>query len=290
MIGLDTSHVIEFTKIFQSPNGDPDLQTIQVVAAFPGGTSFPLSQQRIGGFTDQVAAMGIEIVDSIPRLIERVDAVMLESVDGSVHLEQSRPVLESGKPLFIDKPIAHSLVDGQEIQRLSINTSTPCFSASSLRFSPTLQSLLANQEIGEVLGAATWGPCHLPEGVPDFYFYGIHGIEVLFALMGRDCKQVTCVHAPDSDVIVGSWGERRIGTYHGIRRGSLGFGATLFGSQQNRTIDIGVPYRELCVAIARFFKTGIAPVSLDETIEIYAFMDAANASKQNGGTPSCCEQ
>ncbi|MGI9471574.1 MAG: Gfo/Idh/MocA family protein [Rubripirellula sp.] len=284
MVGLDTSHAIEFTKIFQDSDRNAGLQDVQIVAAFPAGSEIPVSRQRVSEFTRQVEAAGVEIVDSLSSLLRRVDVVMLESVDGGVHLPLARPILEAGKPLFIDKPLAHSVADAREIERCSEQNAVPCFSSSSLRFSPAIESLRACSDIGEVLGVATWGPCHLPAGVPDLYFYGIHGIEVLFTLMGSECRHVRSTRAPHSILASGEWSDQRIGTYRGIRDGSLQFGATIFGSLQNRTIDIGVPYRELCLAIAQFFRTGVAPVTLAETIKIYEFMDAANASHTAGGS------
>ena len=283
MVGLDTCHAVEFTKLFCDEAHTQEFAGARIVAAFPAGSDLPLSRDRVKGFTDQVATLGVRIVDSLRSLIECVDFVMLESVDGSVHLEQAIPVLEARKPLFIDKPLAHSVADAKVIEACSLANSVPCFSASSLRFSRDVVSLLDDAGLGTILGADSWGPCHLPTGFPDFYFYGIHGIEVLFQIMGSDCRNVSCIRSEDTDFVRAQWAEHRIGTYRGIRNGSLDFGVTLFGSNHNRSIRIPVPYRELCVAISRFFQSGVAPVSLSETIKIYEFMDAAHRSHQQSG-------
>ena len=283
MVGLDTSHAVEFTKLFRDETLKQELAGARIVAAYPAGSDLPLSRDRVKGFTDQVAALGVRIVDSLNTLIQCVDVVMLESVDGSVHLQQAIPILDARKPLFIDKPLAHSVADMKKIEACSLANSVPCFSASSLRFSPDVASALNDVDLGTILGASTWGPCHLPEGFPDFYFYGIHGIEVLFQIMGSDCENVSCIRSEDTDLVRAQWASGRVGTYRGIRNGSLEFGATLFGSNQNRSVRIPVPYRELCIAIARFFHSGIAPVSLSETIKIYEFMDAANRSHRQSG-------
>ncbi len=272
MIGLDTSHVIAFTDIFQDHEGHTDLAEIEIVAGFPAGSDLPLSRDRVADYSAQLSKKGVEIVDSIPALLSRVDAVMLESVDGNVHLEQVIPVFESGLPVFIDKPLAGSLADAIEIQRLAATHKVPCFSSSSIRFSPTLNSLCNDPAIGEIIGAVTWGPCHTHENIPDLFFYGIHGIEGLFTLMGRGYESVQRTSSDQMEVVVGTWSDGRIGTYHGIRTAKATFGATVFGSEQIVSVEIEIPYRELCIEIAKFFKTGIAPVSLDETIEIFTFM------------------
>jgi hypothetical protein len=285
MIGLDTSHVIAFTDIFQDPQGHTDLADIEIVAGFPGGTDLPISRDRIADFSAQLTEKGVEIVDSIPALLNRVDVVMLESVDGNVHLEQVIPVFESGLPVFIDKPLAGSLADAIEINRLAARHGVPCFSSSSIRYSPVLNNLCDNAAVGEILGAVTWGPCPTHDNIPDLFFYGIHGIEGLFTLMGRGCESVQRSSRDQMEVVVGTWSDGRIGTYHGIRKAKAVFGATVFGAEQIVPIRIEIPYRELCIQIARFFKTRIAPVPLDETIEIFAFMQAAEESKRRGGQP-----
>lgn len=148
MIGLDTSHVPAFARLLNKPNANSktnansDLAGIRVVAGYPGGTDIPASRDRVGKFTDQLREMDIEIVDSIPRLLEKVDVVMLESVDGRIHLQEAIPVIQAGKPLWIDKPVAGSLADAIVIYELAKKHNVPCFSSSSARFSSTLQELL----------------------------------------------------------------------------------------------------------------------------------------------------
>ena len=285
MVGFDTSHAVEFTRIFQQFEATQPDTVIKVVAGFPGGSDLPISQQRVPEFTTQMKELGVEIVHDIDSLLDRVDALMLESVDGEVHLEQAQQVMSAGKPIFIDKPLANSVDAAFEILRLSNEHSVPCFSASCFRFSSNLLDTIDNSEIGEIISAETWGPCHLPTGVPDLFFYGLHGIEALYTLMGSGCQEVVRTHTAKADVMSGIWPNDRIGTYRGLRGGSLDFGATVFGSKRTVTIELGIPYRELCTAIAKFFRSGIAPVPLQETIEILRFMEAANRSKQTG-TPN----
>ena len=98
------------------------------------------ARDRIDGFTKTlVEDWGVELVDDIPSLCKKVDAILLESVDGRVHLEQVRPVFEAGKPVFIDKPLAATWADVKEIARLGEKHSTPWWSASSLRYSAAVR-------------------------------------------------------------------------------------------------------------------------------------------------------
>src|SRR5436309_3939178 len=285
MIGLDTSHVPAFAKIFNNPKATGDLAGIKVVAGYPGGTDIPASRDRVKGFTEQLRGMGIEIVDSIPKLVERVDVVLLESVDGRIHLQEAIPVIKAGKPLFIDKPAAGSLADAIAIYDLAKKHNVPCFSSSSVRFSPGIQELLKNEQLGTIAGAVTWGSCSYQEGTPDMFFYGIHGIEPLYALMGTGCETVTRIQSKDTDLVSGVWKDGRVGTYRGIRRNKADFGAVAFGSKGIVQAGREGGYEELCREIGRFFKTGKAPVPAEETIEIFVFMEAADESKRQGGAP-----
>jgi hypothetical protein len=285
MIGLDTSHVPAFAKIFNSPKATGDIACVRISAGYPGGTDLPASHDRVGKFTEELRGMGIEIFDTIPKLLEKVDVVLLESVDGRIHLQEGIPVIKAGKPLFIDKPVAGSLADAIVIYELAKKHQVPCFSSSSVRFSPGIQEVLRNQELGGIAGAATWGPCTYQEGTPDMFFYGIHGIEPLYALMGTGCESVTRIQTKDTDFVAGLWKDGRVGTYRGIRRNKSDFGAVAFGGK--RIVQTGKEgdYEELCQEVGRFFRTGKSPVAAEETIEIFAFMEAADESKRQGGAP-----
>lgn len=285
MIGLDTSHAPAFAKLFNSPTATGDLAAIRVVAGYPGGTDIPASRDRVGKFTEQLRGMGIEIVASIPELLAKVDVVLLESVDGRIHLQQAIPVIEAGKPMFIDKPAAGSLADVIAIYELAKRHNVPCFSSSSLRFSAGVRELLQNQELGAIAGAITWGPCSYQEGTPDLFFYGIHGIESLFALMGAGCETVTRLQTKDTDLVSGVWKDGRVGSYRGIRRDKAEFGAVAFGNKSIVPAGKLGGYEALCREIGRFFKTGHPPVGAAETIEIFAFMETADESKRRGGAP-----
>ena len=285
MIGLDTSHVPAFAKLFNNPNATGDVSGIRIVAGYPGGTDIPASRDRVKGFTEQLRTMGIEIVDTIPALLAKVDVVLIESVDGRIHLQEAIPVLKAGKPLFIDKPAGGSLADTIVIYDLAKQLNVPCFSSSSLRFAPGIQELLKNEKVGTIAGAITWGSCSYQEGTPDMFFYGIHGIEPLYALMGTGCETVTRTQTKDTDLVSGVWKDGRVGTYRGIRKNRADFGAVAFGSKGIVQAGREGGYEELCREIGRFFKTGKPPVRAEETIEIFAFMEAADESKRQGGAP-----
>lgn len=285
IVGLDTSHVPAFTRLFNDPKAEGDLAGIRVVAGYPGGTDMPASRDRVARFTEQVRGMGVEIVDSIPKLLEKVDVVLLESVDGRIHLQEAREIFKAGKPVFIDKPLAGSLPEAVAIVALAEKHRVPFFTSSSSRFGAELVALLKDAAIGEIVGASTWGPCSYQEGTPDMFFYGIHGIEALFAIMGTGCETVSRAKAAGGDQVTGVWKGGRVGTYRGIIKGKADFGATVFGSKAIAHAGKAGGYDGLCRQIGKFFRTGRPPVDAAETLEIFAFMEAADESRRQGGRP-----
>jgi predicted dehydrogenase len=303
LIGLDTSHVVEFTRILNDPSGPNHVPGARVVAAFKGGSpDVAASATRIDRFTSELQQKwSIPLVDSIEELVKRVDAVMLTSVDGRQHLAQVRPVFAARKRVFIDKPMAGSLKDGLEIARLSRESGTPFFSCSSQRFAPELQALKANPELREILGANTHGPAPIESYVPDLFWYGIHSIEMLYTLMGPGCESVSRAYTTDTDVLVGRWKDGRIGVMRGNRLGPHTYGAVAYG--RNTILSFGAPrpeapkepregnaYPALLRAAVEFFRTGKPPVTPDETLEIFAFMEAADLSKARQGAPVRLEE
>ncbi len=289
MIGLDTSHVVLFTTLLNNPKATGDMAGVKVVAAYPGGSDdLPISRDRVKGFTEQLRGMGVEMVDSIEQLLPKVDAVMLESVDGRKHLEQARPVILKGKPLFVDKPAAASLADVIAIFRLAKEHNAPCFSCSTNRYASEVQAASKGQgKIGAVRGCDVHGISQVIPHHPDLFFYDMHGVEMLFTIMGRGCVSVARVQTPLAEHLTGVWKDGRVGVYRGIRAGAgaWDFGATVFGTKAIRTVAVGDEDEQFARVLIRFFKTGTAPIAAEETIEIFAFMDAAEKSKRQGGTP-----
>lgn len=286
LIGLDTSHVVAFTQAFNDPSSPNHVPGAQVVAAFKGGSpDVEQSATRIERFTTQLQdRWKIEIVPDIPTLCSKVDAVLLESVDGRVHLEQARPVFAARKRAFIDKPLAASYKDARVIADLAERSGVAWFSSSSLRFGP-IQTLKNNPEVGEILGCDVYGPAPTEPHHPDLFWYGIHGVEMLFSIMGSGCESVQRVYTEDSDVVVGRWKNGRLGAFRGIRAGKSDYGATVFGTNGIRGVERAgsAGYTPMLREIVKFLQTGVSPVPLAESLEIMAFMEAADLSKARGG-------
>ena len=284
IIGCDTSLVLAFTETLNNPKAKGHIAGAKVVAAYKGGSAdIPSSIGHIEDYSKKLREKyDVKIYDTIDELCQNVDAVLLESVDGRPHLEQVKPVLKAGKPVFVDKPMAGSLRDTIEIFRLAEAAKVPIFSSSGLRFAKANQAV-RNGSLGKVTYAETYGPCSLEPHHPDLFWYGVHGTEALFTVMGTGCETVQRGTTTNGLIeVTGIWSGGRKGIYREDSKGFHGLAKGEKGEAPAGTFD---GYEPLVAAIMKFFQTGVAPVQPKETIEIIAFMEAADVSKQQGGAP-----
>lgn len=289
LIGLDTSHSEQFTLRLNDPANPNHVPGARVVAAFPGGSpDLPESATRVEGFTAILRdKFGVKIMNSIPEVCAAADALMILSVDGRPHLDQVKQVIAAGagKPVFLDKPVAASLKDAVEIYKLSEAAKMPIFSASATRWWPGVVEV-ANSEKLPARAALSYGPAPLLPHHPDLFFYGIHSAEALFTVMGSGCLSVERTSAPDVSVVTGLWEGGRLGTLyalHTLPMGSTSYKLIRFGQEKITEQTSQGDYTPLLREIIKFFQTKQPPVNARQTLEIYAFMEAAQESKRQNG-------
>lgn len=284
IIGL-SPHSAAFTELLNDKNKKEDLAGCYIEALYhpPGNPDVEFTDGQLADFKNTIQRSGVNIVFSMNELLDRVDGVLIETNDGRPHFDQILPVLKAGKPVFVDKPVAEDLKGCVDIYNAAKEYNVPIFSSSSLRYGSNPQRINITKK-DKVLGASTYSPAPLEPAHTDLYWYGIHGVEMLYTVMGTGCHEVRQIgHSKREDVVSGVWGNDRIGVFRGIRMGKSGYGGTAFLTDDIIELGAFEGYRPLVVKIVEFFNTGIPPVSVEETLEIYAFMTAANISKLKGG-------
>ena len=288
IVDFDTSHTVEFTKRLKHVDIAEDqwVEGAKVVGGVPGRSE--ISPELIPKYTEQMKQYGVPIFNDPADLFGKVDAVLIESVDGSVHRERAMPFLERGIPTYVDKPFACSLDDARAMVHTAEMKHIPLMSSSSLRYAPEVVAVQGGKgATGATLGVSTYGPSPTHPRNPGLFHYGIHPTEILFTLMGQGCCRVTCFSAPGAEVSIGQWSDGRIASIRGIRAGAAAYGFTLFGQKGVATQGVGTTYiyRELLKQIVKMFETRQLPIDLRETLEIVAFIEAAKQSADAGGTP-----
>jgi hypothetical protein len=301
VVGLDNYQALAFTYLFHDPKASGDLKGFRVVAAYPGGSrDIEESVQSLPKWVPEMKKQGVEIVESIEKVVEKSDALLIMSLDGRVHLNQFKAVAKAGKPVYIGRPLAASLADAVEIFEVAKKNKVLLFSCSQHRFSPGFIGMRNHPEVGKVLGCSVFGGCPTELHHPDLFWHAVHGVETLYTIMGPGCVSVTRASTPETELVTGVWKDGRIGTYRGIRKGAIKYRAIVFGDKGiSPSGDYGydVPtnwvaphgeymgYKGLAIQIGKFFRTRQPPVSAEETIELFAFMEAAHQSKARGGVP-----
>ncbi|HKI31359.1 MAG TPA: Gfo/Idh/MocA family oxidoreductase [Gemmataceae bacterium] len=301
VLGLDNYQAVAYTQLFNDPKASGDLAGLRVVAAFPAAASDDIAEsvESLPKWKAEIVKFDVKLVGSVEELLRGCDAVMIMSLDGRKHLEQATQVLKAGKRLYIGRPLAASLGDAVAIVRLAEQTKTPCWTSSQHRFSPGFIGMRNHPEVGRVLGCDIYGGCPTEPHHADLYWHAVHSIEALYTIMGRGCVSVSCTSTEYAEAITGTWDDGRVGTYRGIKKGAVKYSATVFGDKGVSVAGIyghGVPvkgvvptndkymgYEGIAIEMAKFFKGGAAPVSAEETLEIFAFMEAAHESKRTKG-------
>jgi hypothetical protein len=283
IIGTDTSHATAFTRLLNDKlAADHIAAGARVVAAYKGGSAdIEESAKRVDQYSNEIQKKwDVKIVPAIADLCPVVDGILLESVDGRPHLAQFREAVKCGKPVFIDKPVASTFEDAQAIADLAAKFNVPWFSASALRYSE-----VQDMKNTDVTGAIVWAPGPTePHQQLDLTWYGIHGVEMLYTILGTGCMEVSRMSSASEDVVTGRWADGRLGVVH-LERPYGKYGAIAFikGQKIDSRPDVKVSYIPLVKQIVEFMRTGKPSVPNEETMEMFAFMNAAQKSLQQNG-------
>ncbi len=289
LLDFDTSHAVEFTRRLNHKGIAQDqwVDGAEVVIGCPGTSE--IMPERIPEYAKTISALGVPLVEKPEEMIGKVDGMLIESQEGGMHWQRARPFLEAGIPCFIDKPFTCSVADARKIIDLAAKKNVPIFSSSSLRYAQELTQYVAEKKHGRILGCVAYGPApefeKNPKLNPGLYHYGIHAVEILYTLMGPGCERVTSTHEKDVDVVTGQWKDGRVATVRGIRRGQSDYGVLAFAEKGVHPVPIGTRYiyRELLKKIVEMFQTKKSPLDIGVTLEIVAFIEAANKSGHNHG-------
>jgi len=290
IIGIDTWHALEFSKLLNAADKKPVFEGFRVTHSYEWGSrDIASSLKEKENYRPQLLKLGVKPVDSIATLLKEVDCVLLETNDGRPHFAQAKEVFASGKPVFIDKPLAASWTDCNAIAAEARRVGAKWYSSSGLRYQKVLRAAKTG-EYGKVFAAQMLTPAWTDPTQHLYYWYGIHGAEPLYAAMGAGCETVRCIGGKDDDILIGTWKDGRIGQMR-ASRSEWGAGAALHNgqivTQKKGALEIGnyEGYEGLLESICTFFRTGVPPVPNEETLEIYAFMEAGLKSKTLGGAP-----
>ena len=285
MIGLDTSHVGAFAKLLMDPSSPHYVGGGRVTAAYPGGSSdFDLSINRVEGFTNTLRdEFDVSIVDSPEAVAEQADLVFILSVDGRVHRSLFDRVAPYGRPTFIDKPFAVTTEDARAILDTAQSASIPVMSCSSLRYADPLVEALRDDSAGSIVSVDVWGPLNFVDTQPGYFWYGVHGFEMMVAAMGVGCENVNVSQFDQGEVASMQWNDGRVATYRGLKQGAGTFGAVIHREKGAQYVDIAQAkrpyYAGLIEAILRSLPEGRSDIEGGEMFEVVRAIEMANKAR-----------
>ncbi len=286
MVGLDTSHCGAIVNTLNYPDNPHHIKGAKITAAYPGGTDLcAVSRDRVGKFTDEMRDKhDVPIYDSIEKLAEDVDAVIVTSVDGRQHLEQFKILAPFGKPVFIDKPFTCSYEEAKELVAVAEEHDCPIMSGSSLRYSAGSSGLVPEE--AELGACEVFGTMPIQDDYPVYFWYAVHPVEMLVSYMGTGCKSVQAIHRDDQDLLICEWEGGKIGTVRGMRFTTYHFGVNVYttkGTVHGLALNEPPGHVLMLQKMVPFLKTGESPIPIEETLEIMAILDAAGQSKDQDG-------
>jgi predicted dehydrogenase len=223
-------------------------------------------------------------VARVEELIGQVDAVLIPTDIGGEHVERARPFIESGVPVFIDKP----LVDQEEDLRCFMRwqeAGKPCMSSSCMRYAREFADLRSRRdEIGK-LRLITVTTCKSWER------YGIHALEAVYPFLqpyrwssvantGTEQSNIVHIrHASGVEIVAAA-----IDDLYGAM-GCVSLYGTA-GSLNARFADSFHAFKAQLAAFVHYLRSGVAPFPFDETVELMRMVIAGRHSRENQGKRS----
>lgn len=281
IIGLDTSHSVEFVKLMQSGNQEErEVEGLRAVRAFRFPSPFkdePGQDER----QSELEAMGVKMARTLDEAVEGVDAIFLESNDPAAHLEYVEKLAGFGLPLFIDKPLAATVAEGRRVVEIVRNSGILAWSSSPLRFMPSLTEACVAVPEPSVVHA--FGPLGVAATGSSVIWYGVHTVEMLVTAMGAGARSVLAVEDAMGLVLHVKYDGERRGLVE-LSNMFFHYGGRLQTAKKAVLFDNhgASPYPPLLVALRDFVCEGRIPVPLEEALEVLTILEAADRSRASG--------
>lgn len=203
--------------------------------------------------SEHVAAASLidNIVDDYANMASEVDALLLARDDAETHEEMSRPFLEAGLPVFIDKPIATSL---DQFDRILAMEQYPgqVFSCSALRYAKEMRvAPRFRKQIGNIR--------HVHATVPKYWHtYGVHIIEPVLMALGNDRGAIHSVNttaALDKRSVTVTWQTGVTATFETLGDTHCPLAMTLYGDRGFRTFNFRNTFASFKASLVAFVRS-----------------------------------
>ena len=136
---------------------------------------------------------GVYVAQSYDEFVGRIDGLIVTARHGANHYKYAKPYIESGIPMFIDKPITHSEEDATAFMAELKAHNVPVFGGSMVVFSEGIKRLKESRQVeeyGEILGGFIRMPVKKCNPYGNFHFYSQHGVQCMLEVFGMNPRSV----------------------------------------------------------------------------------------------------
>lgn len=143
---------------------------------------------------------GVPVMDNYDDLVGQVDGIVITARHGDSHFKFAKPYLESGIPMFIDKPITCTIEDAVAFRAALEANKIPVVGGSTLAISDAIQKLkkgVAEAEPGQVIGGFFCAPMVLNSKHGGFFFYAQHLVQMMTTVYGIQARSVKVFEKKD---------------------------------------------------------------------------------------------
>ncbi len=192
ILGCENSHAANFLKVIQNEN----IQDVEIVGVF---------SEFDGAAEELHERFGVPVAESYDAFVGQIDGLIITARNGDNHYKYAKPYLDSGIPLFIDKPITNTEEDAREFMQILKDRNIPVSGGSTLKHAEStreLKALIASGEQGQPIGGYVRAPMNIDSEHGGFFFYSQHLVQIMWELFGyypksvlarRNGDQVTCI-------------------------------------------------------------------------------------------------
>lgn len=136
---------------------------------------------------------GVYVAERYDEFVGKIDGLIVTARHGANHYKYAKPYIESGIPMFIDKPITYSENDATAFMAELKAHKVPVFGGSMVVFSEGIKRLkesLNKDEYGKIVGGFIRMPVKKCNPYGNFHFYSQHGVQCMLEVFGMNPRSV----------------------------------------------------------------------------------------------------
>ena len=176
ILGCENSHADTFLNLIYNTDGYSDIEVVGVYSNEPEAVK-KLNEKY-----------GVKILENYTDAVGKVDGLIITARHGDLHYEYAKPYIESGIPMFIDKPVTIKEEEAVEMMQAFKSHGVRFSGGSSLKHDAGVKALKKEREEnvdGKTLGGFVRAPLDMASVYGGFYFYAPHLVEVVSEIFGR---------------------------------------------------------------------------------------------------------